>query len=131
MFFLRQQFWRYVFWKCIFWGSSYENVGFWKINCFERVYLKMYFWRYQVWPNWLFLEKGRELKNWMLEQPVKNKSCSCIQFLLWDPKWVLLKVLSSFLGARNFHFRKWKIFFSVLINFFFFFFFWSLGLKVA
>ena len=25
---------------------------------------------YQVWPNWLCLGKGGELKNWMLEQPV-------------------------------------------------------------
>ena len=28
------------------------------------------------------LGKGGELKNWMLEQPVKTKGCSSIQFLL-------------------------------------------------
>ena len=37
---------------------------------------------YQVWPNSLCLGKRGEFKNWMLEQPVNNKGCSSIQFLL-------------------------------------------------
>ena len=37
---------------------------------------------YEVWPNWLCLGKGGELKNWMLEQLVNNKGCSSTQFFL-------------------------------------------------
>ena len=46
---------------------------------------------YQVWPNWLCLGKGGELKNWMLQQLVNNKGSSSTQFFLrvfyqWEKK---------------------------------------------
>ena len=53
----------------------------------QKIFLECIFWgndllKEQVWPNWLCLAKGSELKNWMLQQPVNHKACLNIQFYL-------------------------------------------------
>ena len=54
-----------------------------------------------LWPNWLILEKCDELKNWLFEQPVDNKSCSSIQFLLRQFYQKYKKVLCRVLGLES------------------------------
>ena len=74
MYFLRKQFWGRNFWKYFesreqMWAEAHSR----EILCSPR----------KDWcPDWLFLGKGGDLKDWILELPVKNKGCSSIQFLL-------------------------------------------------
>ena len=55
------------------------------------------------------LGKGGELKNWMLEQPVKTKGCSSIQFLLREFCWYLNYVRKTYkISAEIWFFKNMK-----------------------
>ena len=80
--------------KSIFWGSNFENVKNSKkeikkikkkINKITKTKKKIkkkknqkYFLEKCLLENILPIEKGCQLKGWMLEQPVNNKGCSSI-----------------------------------------------------
>ena len=83
--------------KTVFKNVFFEGAIL-KMYFFDNQFWKWVFWGYQVWSNWLCFGKGGELENWMLDQPVNNKDCSSIKFLLREYK----KVLLSFFGLKIF-----------------------------